>query len=380
MSFSLPLNVFSHLTMTVLGLCLSLTLTSTANAQTRLKASEVVPEFVAMGLNPEVYKQVDRRQLELYEEEDKYYLEIRFGKLTSDQFDSLKAYFGGFSQVTYSPEREYDLLDFLPPAIQAVANQVFEPVYLSSNGRAGRMGEKLGLRENHILFSADKNGMSNFTNCWNTTIEILQNIRSLKAGTSSEYMVYWPGRWETNDLLSEDKYSDLIDEREVRTGDVIIFKQRNTEIDFTMIQHTAFVLTSELVFEKTDTSENDAYRISLRRDVQKKFEKFFEKELIVEHRRFGGPGKRRIDGPKLPSKLMSKKERQVLAKLFPKVNLDCVVGGCETGLGGGCDYQLSEVHVTKITTNPATGRGILSGDQAVLKRFKPLVPMKSSAR
>ncbi len=45
-----------------------------------------------------------------------------FGKLTRAQFDTLHARYGGLSQVPYQPDREYELIDFLPPFLQATVN------------------------------------------------------------------------------------------------------------------------------------------------------------------------------------------------------------------------------------------------------------------
>lgn len=344
------------------------------NAQTRLNAKDVVPELVAMGLNPVVYKHTDRRQLKLSEPEDRYYLEIRFGNLSRGQYNALMAHFGNASQVPYNATRDYELLDFVHPSIQAVANQIYEPVYLTAGPSVSLM-DAPGMSEDADMFAVQKNGISNFTNCWNTTTEILCIVNGQRNHVNPEFYLYWPGRWEASDWFSEPDYSDQVSPLASRLGDVLVIKEKGFA-DTSMLMHTAYLLTSKLVFEKTDSSENDPYRIALKDDVLAKYARLFEDRLVVDYRRFGGRGKTPIAPPTFPTGSFQKEHKRVLKKHFPQVDLDCVVFGCETRLGGGCDPIASEVKVTKLTINKKTGRGILNSERGVLKRFKPLVPMK----
>ena len=51
---------------------------------------------------------------------------ITFGPISQAQFDGLKKDFGGLSQVTYNPDKkEWNLMDFMPPLIQALDGHRF---------------------------------------------------------------------------------------------------------------------------------------------------------------------------------------------------------------------------------------------------------------
>jgi hypothetical protein len=356
-----------------IALALALTVLTAIQSQAAdiLNADEVLPELRGSGIKATVTKLVDPRFEQLSYPEDRYYLDISFGKLTPDQFKDLHARYGGRSQVKYDPKRIYNLLDFLDPAMQAVANQVFVPKNYDTEFYQDYVDK---FDDSYAFFAIRKNGIASFTNCWNTTWEILK----LRNPGEKHFMLYWPGRETANEVFNNDTHGEIVAEKEVKNGDVLMIEAKQVMLSgATMLQHTALIINSQLVFEKTDSSENDAYRISLRKDVLKKYaEVFNDEERVIEYRRIGGAGK-----TPLPSEMFPKKEdffdghkqlRALTAKKLPDLKIQNMSIGCELGMGGGCDPMAVEAVPTKLVIWSKTGRGILSGDKADLERFQPL--------
>lgn len=351
---------------------LSFFLTGFFLIQAAFAASSVAPELEALGLRPEIVKRVDPRLKKLFEPEDQYFLEVKLGKITRAQYDGLMDLYGRKSKVPYDANRAYDLLDFLPPFIQATANQVFLP----KNYNTERLRKYWGDTESPDKFMILKNGIASFTNCWNTTIEVL---RSLHPRGGDTVFLYWPGRWTASDEMQDDEFMRKLPEGEARIGDVLMVLAKGPLSvpgdEEGVLQHTAYLVTSGLVFERTDTSENDAYRISYRADVEQKYRRVFsDEERLIQYRRFVGADF--FDRPTYTNfsdrESWDARDEALLQRLLPGINTKRITAGCETGMGGGCDVVTIEAHEAKIVTNPQTGRGILYAPRALLDRFVPL--------
>lgn len=340
-------------------------------SQVAVAQASSISDFARYGIQAQVTKKTDPRLKNLEYAEDQYYLEVNLGRLSRTQFDAMKAHFKNVSQVPYNPKKEYDLTDFLHPAIQATVNQVYLPKSYNT--------EKLfdvETDDDSMMFihAARKSGISSSSNCWNTTAEILRLEHEGFNPNKSVYRLYWPGRWDANDWFTDEKFSSVVNERAILPGDVLVVKQKNSMMDESyMLQHTAIVLSSSLVFEKTDTSENDPYRISFRRDVEAKYRKVFsDDERLIELRRFTKGGENPFSAPVLGVHDLTPAGRKLVKKLVPNLPLERLTSGCETGLGGGCDVIINEVHEPKLIINSNTGRGILYGKRDLLDRFVPL--------
>lgn len=79
----------------------------------QLNPQDVVPEVVALGIQPIILKVKTPKVAKLSYPEDQYVLQIVIGKVSAHQFAQLKALYGNTSQVAYSASRSYDLIDFL---------------------------------------------------------------------------------------------------------------------------------------------------------------------------------------------------------------------------------------------------------------------------
>lgn len=340
-------------------------------AQVAVAQTSTISDFANYGIQARVTQKSDARLQKLEYKEDQYYLEVKLGRLSQSQYQSMLTHFGNSSRVPYDAAKEYDLIDFLHPAMQATVNQVFLPKNYNTE-RLIEVDLEKDVSEDAAMFfhAASKSGISSFSNCWNTTMEVLRLMSPSSDKNKMVYRLYWPGRWDTSDAFSDGKTSTVIGSSSAALGDALVVKLKS-EGGGEMLQHTAIVLSPSLVFERTDTTENDAYRISYRRDVEAKYKKVFtDEERLLEYRRF-----RSVEDFKAPALGVSElkgKDRRLFDRLAPGIPLDRLTGGCETGMGGGCDVVYNEVHEVSLVTNPKTGRGIFYAKKELLDRFIPL--------
>jgi hypothetical protein len=342
-----------------------------AFAQVAVAQTSTIADFAKFGIQAQVTKKSDARLQKLEHKEDHYYLEVKLGRLSQEQYRAMLALYGNSSRVPYDSAKEYDLVDFLHPAMQATVNQVFLPKNYDTSRLIDVDLEK-DVSEDAAMFfrAASKNGISSFSNCWNTTMEVLRLMSPNSDKNKMVYRLYWPGRWDTSDIFSDAKTSAVVEASSAALGDALVVKLKS-EGGGEMLQHTAIVLSASLVFERTDTTENDAYRIYFRRDVEAKYKKVFtDEERLLEYRRFHSVED--LKAPALGVSELRGKDRRLFDRLAPGIPLDRLTGGCETGLGGGCDVVYNEVNQVTVVTNPKTGRGIFYAKKELLDRFIPL--------
>lgn len=335
-------------------------------------------DFAEFGIQAKAVKLVDPRFKSLAEPEDRYYLEVKLGRLTLEQYNSMMALYGNKSRVAYDAKKEYDLVDFLHPAIQATVNQVFGYNTYDTSGLTDFDPESVPEDDIMVIWPIQKNGVSSYSNCWNTTTQILRLQHASTDPNNMLYQIYWPGRWNINDELKSDEISSAVSAAQTRAGDALLVSNvgpMDEAVDASgMIQHTALLLSDSLVFEKTDSTEDDPYRISFRRDVLTKYERIFEKGLRIDYRRYNQTGQKTFSFATASTlkESLTAKGFALIQKLVPALVNIPLVSGCETGLGGGCDVVTTELHDFKVITNPKTGRGIFYGPKKVLDRFFPL--------
>lgn len=346
------------LLITLLSPLFSLTLWATST----VSIQESFPESLNWGLEPKITKEYDARFNELYEEEDRYFLKIDLGILTRDQFQNLKNHFGNKSEVPFSSLKNYQLSDFLPPSVQAVIDQSFNVATYNLDGIHNDPNiDKLLESDSGIdIWALQKNGLYNQINCWNTSFENINTILF----NSKDYRLYLPGRWQAQDEIEEK--TKIITVEEAQPWDLIVIRKKSAmDESASELMHTALVINSKIVFEKTDSTDNDPIRLSLLKDVLQKYQRLFEEDLVVEYRRALKPlGE--IHPLEDPIVL------NLIKKYEPKIQFDWIYGGCETGLGGGCDYFLGELIHTKVIVSKKTGRGLLQGPRRALDRFSTL--------
>lgn len=334
--------------------------------------STVLPELpeLANAAATKVALTGDRFE-ELKNPQDRYYLRVDFGTLGADRFQSLKTFFGGHSQVPFAADRRYELTDFLHPAMQAVVNQTFTVSQYE--------GKKLASAGEPPPTSADdgtwdvlvENGIRVMTNCYGTTAEIERMLHPERKGNTA-YSLYWPSRLDADNWFSNGDYSVEVKEGEIRFGDVMVIRQRLSPDGSSLIMHTAIVVSKNIVFEKTDSGDADPYRLALRQDDMEKYERLFGDDLVVEYRRFNGPGMKPLPEKALPTNEMDAPMQKLVKRAFPQIMPENITFAFDVGIGGGNAPETNEILPSRVEIHKPTGRGILIAPRTTLHHFVAL--------
>lgn len=308
-------------------------------------------ELKPLGILPVIQKRSAQKFSNLEFPEDRYVLDIKLGKLTQTQFNQLKARFGATSQVPYQANRIYELTDFLPPVVQALLNHTYEVTYVDVRTRN---------EEISFLF---KGGVATASNCFNTTIETLRSLNGINPTT---HRFYFPDRWKVTDYFRQNMA--LVKPTQARTWDALTFVGGHSGY-LKAIQHTALVITDDIVFEKTDASSDDPYRLSYTKDVLKKYARVLKETFPgnhgVEYRRLAS---RRIPDFKQPITVELFSSPDIFSKLPADIKNKDINVGCEVSLGGGCEYTMTHVQTGTIQLDK-NGRGVMTGP-GVLRLFR----------
>ncbi len=315
--------------------------------------------FIGLGISLSPIKHFDSRLKNLPNEEDRYYLEVPLGNLSEEQFSGLQKIYGERSKVPYDSSRNYELIDFLDPEIQALVNNLYLPVFYDPSALAYFQMEGL---EGPVWDALKKRGLASYANCWNATSEVLRRRHPQHNPSDDRYFLYWPGRTDAYEWFTSDQYSQTIEEPEI--GDVMVLIGKG------QIQHTAIFVTNDLIFEKTDGGEKDPYRISFVADVLKKYQRAYGEQLVISYRRFSGF--QALPEPQLPYTALLPLHRNLLKGVYPGLNPDQVVPSCEFFKPETCEPTHSVVETAKITIDAETGRGRVEADPLVTQRFSVL--------
>ena len=301
----------------------------------------------ATGAVVSVKKITPKRLQSLSEAEDRYLLSGLIEIDSAAEFEKVKTLLMKGSTLTYSGKKTYPLKDFLPPVARALVNRVFEVKSWETDALRPYL-DKPEYGDDPVLWFLIKNGLGSFSNCWNTTVEL---IRSVHPHWDQEVMLYWPGRDVVTYTMRDKAYSVLVPESKARPGDVLIISRKSELNQDGEGQHTAVLFSKDVVFEKTDSSENDPWRMSLLSDVVKKYKRIFGKEFKMEFRRFEG----KTIFPHFSSTEDQLGVAKLIKKYIPGVDPNFLNMGCETGLGGGCDGIVTVVESFKLANGQLTG-------------------------
>lgn len=228
-------------------------------------------------------------------------LQVTFGKINEDKYNALMGLYGGAGYVPFEESRNYEIIDFLPPLLQALESNVFlyhqEEVSKINEGRTGAFGTDNAPVDSMVTTSV---------NCWGTVYEIarFKSFDKAKALVPEEFMIFYTDRFQAEAVLKADTYSEkigktvslaagasLVDADKkvsgVDTGDVLIV---TTEVKFDngdikkLIEHAAVYIDAGLYFEKTNAGEREPYRLSLLQDVAGNY--VSKRNTELEFRRF----------------------------------------------------------------------------------------------
>ena len=179
-------------------------------------------------------------------------LTFDFGKLSLAEFNYLKNVYSGWSKtktaVVYNSAKHYQLIDFLPPLIQALNNHRFIPESQAIN--------------NQQLPSAIQTKQL-YMNCWGVTYEVLRAAKNSQAkpaifmGQGS--LVLNTLRRNSQQLLTFSE-PEQIPKSVIQPGDVI-FVSHKSSTGHEYLDHIAVAIDDGIYFEKAGTGANVPMRI-----------------------------------------------------------------------------------------------------------------------
>ncbi len=204
-------------------------------------------------------------------------LSFTFGQLSLDEFNHLKSVYGDWSrsqsEVTYSPTKSYELMDFLPPLIQALNGHRFIPESVP-------LTEKEQNSINKFIKFFDRQSSLNkcqsencqpekhlYFNCWGLVYEIWRmasgvnspNEPILFMGQSSVIFDYFRSesqllsRWETPEEF-------LRANQLMQTGDLLLI-WHESKAGYQYLDHVAIVIDKGIYFEKAGAGEHVPIRM-----------------------------------------------------------------------------------------------------------------------
>jgi hypothetical protein len=188
-------------------------------------------------------------------------LHIPFGAISQHRFDQLWAAFGRRSQVSYSPSGRYDLIDFLPPVIQAVVNLDLE--LPPPQPLVGSRGWNLRDPDQELSVWLD-------ANCHGTSWSFARACRS----DARQMLVFFGDMLGMDSALGGDRFQtieslamgqlNLLGVIPMQPGDIVGFYEVSEWPRVTMLLHTAVHIGAGLFVEKPNTEmagEDSPYRI-----------------------------------------------------------------------------------------------------------------------
>lgn len=182
-------------------------------------------------------------------------VDIDFGKITRPQFDALVKEFGGRAKVTFDAARSYSAFDFLPPAVQAIANvDLAPPASVLVPGTKKFMEDFGKERDVNVSMSLNCHGTS-----WEAMRAFYQADKAevdvfLGDSNRMTYALTDPSRFEEIGRAKTAETSSLV--RDLRPGDIVAFFQQEGEEGATYdaaLLHTAVYAGGGLLLDKADT-------------------------------------------------------------------------------------------------------------------------------
>lgn len=284
---------------------------------------------------------------------DAYVLDVTFAPMTRSQFDALTAAYGGTGLVPWHEGERYSLADFLPPKMQALLGLRFEVV---------TEREVPWVRESFYEYSGESS-IYTCSNCYCTVWEVARGKRLADAADRDTFCLFWVGEQAMSALLTDPAYGTVVDEAELRPGDVALFFEGHD--GWRNLLHAAVYLDSGLYFEKTDTYDEYAWRLAAFEDMKAKLGEACSEgpeKLVVEYRRLNGTFPHPRDafgvGPEDPD--------------VPAEDRGQIVIGIQSGLGGRDVPGVYRIGEVDVVVDGDTGRCVLDPRSPLLRSFKSL--------
>jgi hypothetical protein len=210
------------------------------------------------------------------------HLSFKLGRLTLSQFTQIKETYSGWSgaaksKAIFLPEREYELIDFLPVAMQALVGKRFEERTIDV---PADVSPPRSIRD---PFSINLS-----SNCWTTAYEIQRHA-------SDAFVAFYVAPNQIRKVLEDNSVSDVVKSlnqtelalensqlrnQSIKPGDTLYIYGPGAllQTDASAIAaskeellHVAIFLDDDVYFEKSAKESQSAYRIASFSDIRKKY-------------------------------------------------------------------------------------------------------------
>lgn len=281
-----------------------------------------------------------------------------FGKLTAAEFGGLKEAFGGRSKVPFDPARNYEVIDFLPPGIQAVVNrdvEVQDPAQLKGSAHWWE-GNGPEARNMSIALT---------TNCHGTAWEAMRAFQ----GQDRTWSLFFGDAVGMSDLAADAKLFDTVAELpmgeadrlqtvDLKPGDLVQFHEVQEWQTMASLLHSAVYVGGGLFFEKPDTEradEDSPFRLATAASMIGPISDFsegkFRMAVLRARRELPVPSKAFASGFETEGARLERKKRLPLGTPLLKE--------IEVGMGGGMrSMNLAALKEYSLEIGP-DGRGSL---------------------
>lgn len=172
-------------------------------------------------------------------------LDFSFGQLNQSQWQEIAQTYGkGHSIAPYNPGHDYWLMDFMPPLMQAINRHRFE-----SERRTAPQALAQSTQTITIL-----------SNCWGTLYELLR-LKNQTTESTAYLMMVEPSQM----LATLQSVSKPVEQ--AKTGDFLLIshrhrdEMRSPQTHNTYLDHGAFFVDQDLLFEKAGAGDAVPYRL-----------------------------------------------------------------------------------------------------------------------
>ena len=189
-------------------------------------------------------------------------LSFDFGKLSQQDFMFLKNTYSGWSRsqsaVVYDRNKSYQLIDFLPPLIQALNGHRFIPEETEFKQKD---------RDFSPIFAAGKTNFKKYLymNCWGMVYEVLRAANNYRAKAvifmSQSSVMLSQIRRNSEQLGTWQEPSELpVPGSLTKPGDIILILHKS-KTGYEYLDHIAIAIDDGIYFEKAGVGENVPIRI-----------------------------------------------------------------------------------------------------------------------
>lgn len=166
-------------------------------------------------------------------------LNFQFGRLQPQQWQQLVQNYATWHHpahlAPYHPDQRYELIDFLPPLVQALDRHQFQAQTQTVSTATTTMKVSL------------------VANCWGTLYEILRLARSPDPQPA---FIFLAGMQPMLTILRQ---NSAIVSRQAQPGDILLIYHQHQQQDY--LDHVALVVDQNLYFEKAGTGDHVPYRL-----------------------------------------------------------------------------------------------------------------------